>query len=220
MTEPRMDLAAYYARRVAEYDRIYDKPERRSDLEALRALFCRQLAGHDVLEIACGTGYWTEPISRTARSVLATDIIDEALERAQAREYPNGRVKFAKADAYTLAQIPADFTAAFVGFWWSHVERQRIPEFISSLHAKLQPDALVVLADNLYVEGSSAPIARKDVYGNTFQRRTLEDGSTHEIIKNFPSESDLRDVLHGVAHDMRYTALHYYWCLTYRVSVI
>ncbi len=217
---PRTDLATYYARRAAEYDHVYEKPERQSDLEALRTLCSRQLAGHDVLEIACGTGYWTEPISYAARSVLATDIIDEALERARVRAYPKGRVRFAKADAYTLTQIPADFTAAFVGFWWSHVERQRLSEFVSSLHAKLQPDALVVVTDNLFVEGASTPVVRTDAHGNTFQRRTLEDGSMHEIIKNFPSETDLRVLLKEVARDIRYTAFHYYWCLTYHVAAI
>ena len=67
------DLIQYYARRVREYDRVYAKPERQEELSKLRALLRRLLAGHDVLELACGTGCWTEVISTVVRSVVATD---------------------------------------------------------------------------------------------------------------------------------------------------
>ena len=53
------ELAAYYAQRAAEYERIYAKPERQADLAALRARFGKLFKGKRVLELACGTGYWT-----------------------------------------------------------------------------------------------------------------------------------------------------------------
>lgn len=52
-----LQLAGYYAARAAEYERIYDKPERQAELQRLRALIPAYLAGRSVLEIACGTGY-------------------------------------------------------------------------------------------------------------------------------------------------------------------
>ncbi|HEY6168738.1 MAG TPA: class I SAM-dependent methyltransferase, partial [Verrucomicrobiae bacterium] len=55
-------LAEYYARRAGEYERIYAKPERQADLAALRARLAEAFRGRRVLEIACGTGYWTEVI--------------------------------------------------------------------------------------------------------------------------------------------------------------
>ena len=62
-------LRDYYAARAAEYERIYDKPERQQDLAAMRAAVPPLFTGRDVLEIACGTGWWTRLIARTSRPV-------------------------------------------------------------------------------------------------------------------------------------------------------
>ncbi len=131
------DLAGYYGRRAREYERIYEKPEWRKDLGRLRELLCRLLAGHDVLELACGTGYWSQAISQTARSVLAMDVNNEVLEIARSRRYEQENVRFAKADAFTVDGVPGGFTAAFSGFRWSHISLNRIAGFLSVLHALL-----------------------------------------------------------------------------------
>ena len=49
------DLTAYYRERAAEYDAVYDKPERQDDLARLRALLPPLVAGRSVL-VAWGTG--------------------------------------------------------------------------------------------------------------------------------------------------------------------
>jgi SAM-dependent methyltransferase len=100
------ELAAYYARRAPEYERIYERPERRADLVALGARVRSLVAGADVLEVACGTGYWTERFAAAARSVLATDVGGEVLEIARRKTYPPGRVSFAVADAFRLQDLP------------------------------------------------------------------------------------------------------------------
>jgi len=218
MTADSQDISGYYTRRASEYDRIYDKPERQDDLSTLRAMVAEHLAGHHVLEVACGTGYWTEPISRTAVSVIVTDINEEVLERARVRPYRKDNVRFLKTDAFSLAEVHGHFSAAFMGFFWSHIPVNSVKDFLATLHGKLSASALVVVIDNVYVEGSNTPISRRDWEGNTYQRRTLEDGSIYEVIKNFPGEQELCGQIRGRAVDVRFTALEYYWCLTYRVS--
>ena len=52
-------LLDYYARRAQEYEQIYQKPERQIKLALLKAYLIKLLAERDVLEVACGTGYWT-----------------------------------------------------------------------------------------------------------------------------------------------------------------
>jgi len=54
---PHAGLVDYYAKRAREYERIYDKPERQGDLDALKNLCHHTFTGHRVLEIACGTGF-------------------------------------------------------------------------------------------------------------------------------------------------------------------
>lgn len=212
------DLAGYYAKRAGEYERIYAKPERQADLARLRRLVAGRLAGHEVLEIACGTGYWTEVIAPVAKSVLACDLNAEVLAVARGKNWTGRGVEFREADAYAPPDGGRPFTAAFAGFWWSHVPRRRLPDFLRGLHARLAPGATVLFIDNRYVEGSSTPLARTDAAGDTFQVRRLGDGSTHEVLKNFPSAEELRATVAPLAADTEVILTTYFWLLGYRVA--
>jgi demethylmenaquinone methyltransferase/2-methoxy-6-polyprenyl-1,4-benzoquinol methylase len=209
------NLPDYYARRAGEYEKIFAKPERQPDLAGLRTLLPGLFAGRDVLEVACGTSYWTPLISGSARSILATDINEEVLEIARRKTYPNHNVAFQIADAYTLANVSGRFSAGFAGFWWSHISKQRLSHFLDCFHSKLCPGASAVFLDNNYVEGSSTPIARRDSDGNTYQKRKLEDGAEFEVLKNFPTGTELRASVSPLAGDVEVTQFKYYWCLRY-----
>ena len=208
-------LVDYYARRAGEYEKIFAKPERQPDLACLRTLLPGLFAGRDLLEVACGTGYWTPLTSGSARSILATDINEEVLEIARHKTYPKHNVTFQIADAYTLENVNGRFSAGFAGFWWSHIPKQRLSHFLDCFHSKLCPGALVVFLDNHYVEGSSTPIARRDSDGNTFQKRKLEDEAEFEVLKNFPTGTELCASVNARAYDAEVTQFKYYWCLRY-----
>jgi ubiquinone/menaquinone biosynthesis C-methylase UbiE len=62
--------------------------------------------GADVLEVACGTGYWTEVLIRSAATVLATDINEEMLSLARSRDIDPQRIVFQRADAYAANIFP------------------------------------------------------------------------------------------------------------------
>ena len=68
------DIIAYYHHRAGEYDKVYLNPAEQSDLLEATKFFQDIFYRKDVLEIACGTGYWTERIAKVANSVYATDI--------------------------------------------------------------------------------------------------------------------------------------------------
>src|SRR5438067_13077942 len=123
-------LKEYYAARADEYEKIYGLLERQEDIARLRAMLQALLSGHDVLEVACGTGYWTLPISVTARSVLATDVGEEVLGLARRKPYPERKVRFVPADGFTLDGVDGRFSAGFAGFWWSHIVKSRLGAFL------------------------------------------------------------------------------------------
>jgi len=202
----------YYAARAPEYDRIYLKPERQADLRRIEAWLPPVFAGRSVLEIACGTGYWTQFIAPAATRVLAIDAAPETLRIARGR-VDSGRVEFAVGDAYALPARAQGFEAAFAGFWFSHIPKGRIPAFLAGLQRALAPGARVVFLDNRYVEGNSTPISERDAEGNTYQLRALQDGSTHKVLKNFPDEAELRAATQGFARELRFHAWEYYWAL-------
>jgi protein-L-isoaspartate O-methyltransferase len=207
------ELIEYYRRRAGEYEAIFAKPERQSDLLTLKKKLADLLKRARVLEVACGTGYWTTVIASAADSVTATDVAEEPMNIARAKPYPKKNASFVEADAYALPQSLGRFDAAFAGFWWSHVPRERIAEFTASLHARLQPGARVVMFDNLYVDGNSTPIVETDAAGNTYQLRELADGSRFRVLKNYPTRDELRALFPGI----HYRALQYYWLAEYKV---
>lgn len=210
-------LEAYYAQRAAEYESIYQKPERQADLARLRSGLPVLFKGERVLEIACGTGYWTPLIAAQAESVLAIDYAEETLSIARSKNYPKPNVRFERGDAYALPAWPQKFSACFAGFWWSHVPLGRLDAFLDGLQSRLEPRARVAFLDNRYVEGSSTPLSRRDPEGNSYQQRRLADGTSHEVLKNFPTEQELRLRLRRFGTDIGFSEYEYYWLATYRI---
>ena len=215
MSREQSTMQAYYAARAAEYDRIYLKPERQADLRAIERWLPARFAGARVIEVACGTGYWTQFIAPVASRVLALDSAAETISIAKAR-VPEGKVDFLVGDAYALPR--GRFDAAFAGFWFSHVPKARRREFLLGLAARLEPGAKVVFLDNRYVEGSSTSVTSRDADGNTFQTRRLSDGSTHEVLKNFPSEAELLELVVGIGERPAHTTWEYYWAFEYAAA--
>lgn len=223
MTMPRAetvldDMRDYYARRASVYERVYHKPERQADLRAMEARLPSFFTGRHVLEVACGTGWWTAHGAREAAAWLATDVNPETLAVARTKAMPPG-VRFATADAYTFAELgDARFDAAFAGCWWSHVPLAVLPGWLGTLHERLTPGARVVMLDNRYVEGSSTPLSRTDAEGNTYQRRSLDDGSTHEVLKNFPTREQAFGMLGPRAREPQWIEFDHYWMLAYDLA--
>lgn len=212
------ELLDYYRRRATEYEAIYAKPERQPDLAFLREWIPERLKGRRVLEVACGTGYWTVLLAQEAAGVVATDGAEEPMGIAKSKDYGGHDVRFEIADAYALPERLGRFDGAFAGFWWSHIPLSRLESFLRSLHARLERGARVLLLDNRHVEGSSTPVAECDAAGNTYQLRRLKDGSESRVLKNFPSETELRAALAPHASSIDYRALPYYWVVEYQLK--
>lgn len=211
-------MAAYYRQRAASYERVYFKPERQADLRAMEAWLPGVFTGRRVLEIAAGTGWWTPHGAARAAHWRATDLNPETLAVAQSKVMP-ACVQFQTVDAYTLAELGGEsFDAAFAGCWWSHVPLARLPSWLDTLHARLVPGAVVVMLDNSFVQTSSTPISRQDADGNTYQQRPLDDGSTHEVLKNFPTADHAIAALGQRARDAQWVDWTHYWALRYTLA--
>ena len=212
------DMAAYYAQRAAVYERVYFKPERQADLRAMEVWLPAQFSGRRVLEVACGTGWWTLHGARNAKAWLATDLSSETMDMARQKALP-ACVQLATVDAYTVAGLERQtFDAAFTGCWWSHVPLARLPAWLALLHTRLEPGARVVMLDNSFVQTSNHPITHSDADGNTYQTRTLDDGSVHEVLKNFPTREQAFAQLGPRAQDPQWAEYGHYWVLSYRLN--
>ena len=91
----------------------------------------------------------------------------------------------------------------------------RQQEFLFGLNKTLKSGARVVMLDNLYVEGNSTPLTEPDPEGNTYQIRKLVDGSSHRVLKNYPGEFDLCELVAPFGVQPTFTTWQYYWAFEY-----
>lgn len=209
------DLIYYYNKRAKEYEIIYDKPERQNDLAKAKELLQTTFLNKQVLEVACGTGYWTESIAATAKEILATDVNDAVIEIARSKTYVNTKVRFERKDIFQL-QSNIKHESLFGGFIWSHIKLQELNRFIITINDLVKTGGTIVLMDNNYVEGSNTPLSGTDEFGNTYQERKLEDGTMHKVLKNFLNEKFMHEILSNKARDIEIINLKYFWILTYK----
>jgi 2-polyprenyl-3-methyl-5-hydroxy-6-metoxy-1,4-benzoquinol methylase len=211
------DLIEYYKERAKEYESIYLKPERQEDLKTATAFLQNTFANKNLYEISCGTGYWTERIAKTAKAITAADINRTVLEIAEQKQYPFNNVSFNIEDLYHMSHAKR-YDNLFGGFIWSHIKIEELDIFLNAVHNSVTPGATVVFMDNNFVEGSSTPITNMDKNGNTFQTRKLKDGSTHLVLKNFPTENLLETKLKNIAVSYEFISLNYFWIVIYKIK--
>ena len=208
------EMEKYYAKRALEYEDIYLRPERQDYIRQSKNLLKEYFNNKYVLEVACGTGFWTETISEVSKYILATDINSEVIEIAKNKVY-NCKIDFIQDDSYELSRIKEKYDSFFAGFWFSHIPKSKIEIFFNVIHKKTNKNALIIFMDNLYVEGKNTPISRFDAEGNSYQIRKLKDNSQHEVLKNFYKENELKNYFKKYGNEIEITNKKYYWILKY-----
>jgi SAM-dependent methyltransferase len=197
---------AYYQARAGEYDEWFLRQGRYdhglemnarwfAEVEQVaRALEAFAPAG-DVLELASGTGQWTQRLAPTARSVTAVDSSPEvhAINQERLGGVP---VRYVVADLFRW-QPDRQYDTIFFSFWLSHVPPERLESFWSIVRAALAPGGRVFFVDALYEETSTAKnhqLEGPDAHAVT---RRLNDGQEYRIVKVFYRPEILTEQLTG-----------------------
>lgn len=211
------DLLPYYRQRAREYEQIWhrDDPVRQAEQAAVARELATLFRGRRVLEIACGTAYWTQFFANVAEHVTAIDAAPETLEVARTKNFP-ASVELHAGDAYALGTVPGDFNAALANFWFSHVPKARIAEFLNGLHARIAPGSPVFMADNMNVPGVGGELVRHAGCEDTFKMRTLADGSKHVVLKNYFDRAELEGLFGRTARDLHVHIGKCFWWVSYR----
>lgn len=190
---------AYYRARAPEYDdwwfkggRFQRPPEVRrrwaADVAQLEAAVDAFDPQGSVLELAAGTGLWTQRLARSATSVTAVDASPEVLELNRERVAGGGApVEYVVADLFSW-EPPRRYDVAFFSFWISHVPPARFDDFWALVDRALEPDGRAFLIDN-------APSVDWYDGDGGVTRRELADGRTYDIVKVYWSPTGLRDRL-------------------------
>lgn len=212
-------MKAYYAKRAEHYERVYyrEDPVRKAELAAIERDLCRILTGKRVLEVACGTGYWSQKAVRTAAHLTGIDAAPETLQLAAHKGLPPQSATFLEGDAYKLEAVPGTYDAALAAFWFSHVPKARIADFLMGLHQRIGSGSVVFMADNVFNSGIGGELVVKPNEVDTYKLRELPDGGKHEILKNYYTENELYEKFEPVSTELNITMGECYWWMSYKV---
>ena len=199
-TQTLQEMVLYYQERAREYDQWFYRQERfdrgaennaRWFAEAEEVFAALQASGFvgDVLELASGTGIWTERLVRMATTVTAVDASPEMIEINRAK-VASERVSYVLADLFSWRPERL-YDAVFFGFWVSHVPRERLDDFLASVAAMLRPDGKVFFIDGRRETTSTAIDHQLPAEESQTMVRKLNDGRAFEIVKNFYDPVDL-----------------------------
>ena len=197
---------SYYRARAPEYDEWWQRRGRyyRGEEELLE--WWRQVAVVDdalvsfgatgsVLELAGGTGWWTERLARTADSLTVVDSSPEVLALNQER-VGRSDVNYVVADLFDW-QADSHYDVVFFAFWLSHVPRARFGEFWSLLRSCLTPSGRAFLIDNR--DDPQPETTAKDTfvlkYDTDLHVRRLRDGSEHRVVSVMYEPVELQSII-------------------------
>ena len=194
------EQVAYYRARAPEYDDwfyrrgAYNRGGRhtrlwRAEVEEVRAALVVARPSGNVLELACGTGLWTQRLVPFANTVTAVDASPEAIAINRGRVAP-ATVDYRVADLFTW-EPDRRYDFVFFGFWLSHVPPSRFIAFWSLLARCLTPGGRVFFADSRYHPDSTAADHLSGDPRLTRSQRRLRDGREFEIVKIFYKPDDL-----------------------------
>ena len=207
------NIEKYYNRRALEYEQIYfrEMPDRRKEIEDEVSFVKKICSGKDVLDIACGTGYWTERISETANSITVCDISKEMLDVAKKKQY-HCPVQFVRSNLNQLPFAPDSFDIIILGFWFSHHPRQDYQNLFKSISFPLKPKCPIWIIDNNPpAEGPTMHSHHLDEFGNNFKSRYLDNQEEFVILKNYFEKDELIKIFTPYFRIEKLIYGTYYW---------
>jgi demethylmenaquinone methyltransferase/2-methoxy-6-polyprenyl-1,4-benzoquinol methylase len=226
------EQVAYYRARAGEYDRWwlrqgrYDRgPEatRRwfDEGEEVREAFdALPLDGADVLELAPGTGLWTERLAARANRVTAIDASAEMIQQCKDRLGPLAdRVDFALADLFDW-EPDRSYDVVVFCFWISHIPDDMLDAFLEKVARALRPGGWLFFLDGRPEPTSTATDHVLPSPDAEVMVRRLDDGQEFRIIKNFWSFDELqRRLSHaGLTAEVRETANYFQFAIGAKIS--
>lgn len=212
-------LVEYYSKRAKEYDGVYHRSDkvRLKEQQFLAHYITQTFKGRFVLELACGTGFWTKHLLKSAKKVLATDYSLDMLKIASSRLSKYSNIILLQSDAYSLPTLVPKFNGGMANFWFSHIPKSKIKKFLDNFHSRLTKKSVVLFADAVYIAGLGGELLIKDNHKDTYKKRILKSGEQFDILKNYYSEKELEKIFSKYSKKINIEYLTNFWIVKYYV---
>jgi demethylmenaquinone methyltransferase/2-methoxy-6-polyprenyl-1,4-benzoquinol methylase len=202
----------YYRVRANEYDEWFFRRGRYDrgaelnklwfdEIETLRQMVDKFNPASDVLELACGTGIWTEFLLKYADSITAVDASSEVMAVNKAR-CKSDKVRYLQADLFNW-QPDKKYDVVFFSFWLSHVPPERFAGFWQIMEKALKPQGRVCFIDSRFEQTSTAKNHVLENAQKTVITRKLNDGREFNIVKIFYQLEELENKLSELGWDIK-----------------
>jgi ubiquinone/menaquinone biosynthesis C-methylase UbiE len=167
-----------------------------AEVEQVRAALKAWQPRGRVLELACGTGLWSQHLAKRAERLTLVDSSAEALALAKERLGP-AEVELIEANIFDWRPTQR-FDCVFFGFWLSHVPAERFAAFWNLVRDCLAPEGRVFFVDSRFTASSTARDHSLVSPQHSTVTRRLNDGREYTIVKIFYDTERLRSELAGL----------------------
>ena len=169
------------------------------------------IKGRAVLDIACGEGYGSGLLARTAAEVIGVDISKSTIEAARIK-YQRSNLQFIQGAA---DQIPAQDNYFDVVVSFETIEHHdRHEEMMSEIKRVLKPDGVLIISspDKRYYSdkpGYSNPFHVKELYQEQFEVLLKKHFKQTQFFKQKHITGSIILPLHGESSGNEYTKRYY-----------
>lgn len=191
------EMQDYYSERAEEYDEWYDRKNFYDKGKELNEIWFKELEllatkvgeiqGRKILELASGTGMWTQHLIKNNK-VTPTDYSKEMLDKLHERCGVKGKV----IDNYHIElEETKEFDLCFFSFWLSHVPPEKEHSFFTELKRVLNKGCELYIVDSFLNKNELNCLTQKE----NIQLRPLKSGKTFRVYKKYHDKSSLTSTL-------------------------
>lgn len=215
---------AYYRARAGEYDEWFYRKgryDRGADLNqrwfdevatVMKALHSLPRPEH-ILELAAGTGIWTQELAKIGAQVTAIDASAEviAINRGKVQKLQKAQVEYQQCDLFAW-EPEREYDLVFFSFWLSHVPPDKLDDFLDKVRRATKTGGRLFALDSLPDDTSSAKNHAPYETDGIYHTRKLNDGQAFKIIKIFYEPQILQQKLaeHGFEATVKSSG-RYFW---------
>jgi ubiquinone/menaquinone biosynthesis C-methylase UbiE len=222
--EDKAEIFAYYDARADGYEDFYQG--RGAAIAALANEYPIDTAGvadllssfgrGDVIDLACGTGFWLSTYGTTCASVTLVDQSGPALARCRQRVDALRLRPIAtiiQGDLFEVVLPEASYDSCLLGFLLSHLTDPQIDALFERLQTILRPRSELAVIDSVWSE-ARRPYCQRE----SFERRPVPGGPSFMIRKKYYDRAEIEALLlrHGFMPRAEYAGNVFIGMIAYR----